>query len=207
MKHLSHHLRGRGVIAAVAAFAVLATPIASNAAPKAKPKPACNLLTDEVDLEESKSLDIVSADVATNAKLMTTVIRVTDLGDTGDPSTKGGRQYLLNFKVDGGAVTTVVYDGPGGTYTNYGTAVLDEERNEVRWTAPLKEVEERRRITITPGRTKLASLTARTQSGITLPREIRDASGLTFVDGVYLDNSKAPTSSYLAGSPSCVRVG
>lgn len=199
----------RRATAAVAVLVLLATPMAAGAAGKPRPKPVCNLLTDPVDRTESKSLDIVSADVATDTKLITAVIRVTDLSDKSDPSITAGRKYEVSFSVDGGAATGVVYDGPAGTYANYGTAVLDVARNEIRWTAPLKEVEKQRRVTITPGRTKLTSLRAKAFAGITVPSQVSDpqSGNIQFVDGVYFDDSAAPTSVYLAGSPSCVKVG
>lgn len=199
----------RRVIAAVAVVGLVATPMAAGAATKPKPKPVCKLLTDPVDRAESKSLDIVSADVATDAKLITAVIRVTDLSDTSDPSITLGRKYEISFAVDGGAATGAVYDGPAGTYANYGTAVLDEARNEIRWTAPLKEVEKQRRVTITPGRTKLTSLRAKAFAGVTVPSQVSDpqSGNIQFVDGLYFDDSAAPTSAYIAGTPSCVKVG
>jgi hypothetical protein len=86
--------------------AVVTTGVAGAAAkPPAKPKPVCNLVTDEtgdgsfIVTPNAKALDVVSADIASGAKTVKAVIRVA--GMESHPTTALGVEYKINFTVGG----------------------------------------------------------------------------------------------------------
>jgi hypothetical protein len=153
------HIRPRTVLAASMAAAV-ALAGGAVAAP-AKAVPACNLVTDDKGdgtgflltdrdyLPNNPNLDLVSGDIATNAKQITAVIR-TDALTLSDSQSPTGRAYYANFLVgDKTLFLAARLDGAGsalytggyisGTRTSLGdaTGVIDVAKKEVRITAPL----------------------------------------------------------------------
>jgi len=147
----------RAGLAGLVVVGVLAAPVAQAS----RPKPVCDLVTDPAgDVIGSEpgvdngDYDIRSADIATDKRNLTAVIRLTSLApDTG--VSVADRTYEIDFTANGhtfaleaalltGGVSydAVVYDtsAPGG---RYGTAlgdisgVVDSARHELRMTAPL----------------------------------------------------------------------
>lgn len=86
-----------GLVTALAAAGV------ANAAPKAKP--SCNLVTDDKGdaaiVSGQPSLDIISGDIATNAKSLTVSIRLDGQPAGGNPEAAGGTRYYFEFTAPG----------------------------------------------------------------------------------------------------------
>jgi hypothetical protein len=195
--------------------------LTAEAAPKKKAKtvpPVCNLVQDakgdatqlyilgEGSVPNEPALDIVSADVASNGKQMTTAIRVDKLARNSNGSPYGNIWYVY-FNVGGidfftqaqspriGDVFSVGYVSPDtGIRTalpdNTATGMVDLDKNEVRVTFNLAQ--------LTP------QATAKPGSKITGLRGLTNRSAVRIV----LQSDEAIGSkSYVEGSPSCVAVG
>jgi hypothetical protein len=202
----------RPVLALVAgAGLVLAGPAGAASAPK----PVCNLVTDQAGdasvqppLPSDDSLDIVSADLASNAKSVTAVLRLKSLG-AASPYSVTGRNYYLLFNVPGATnpvyfsaesdVTGTTYHWGDletvnglGSYTSKGTAtgVTDVAKNEIRITTSVSDLAVVGKAK--PGN-KLSALHASTTAVL----------GVLVADVDTADGSK----SYVAGAPSCVKPG
>lgn len=217
-------LRALLVTAVVAASA--AAPAAHAAKPKPKPKPACNLVTDASGDVSNKfqgvdvfpaddGLDLVGADVASDAKNITAVIR---LHNSPGSATVYAKRYIAQFKVAGQAnpmvlaaaitPTGTVYNfgwyGDGtatGTGFNYsGTAATGKvDGTVITVTAPLSAVAAEAMLgPIKPGaEIKTFSITAnrRVPSYTGAPGQVSVADDAT---------GKGP---YKAGQASCIKVG
>lgn len=212
-------------IAVVVAVGVWAAPLAHATAPR----PVCDLVTDPSgDVTpaapgvQNGDYDIRSADVATDGKLLTAVIRLTSLAPE-DTSSPMARDYEFDFVANnssfglqaslltGGVSYEAVYYGTnapaGRTGTDLGviTGVVDATRHEVRMTAPLSMFAPYAsfkqtyldQLYVTSGR-------AVGHDGTTTPGgkvSIGSQSTAVIVDDA---SSKAR---YLPGRASCVRVG
>lgn len=194
---------------------------AAGAATKPKPKPVCNLLTDDkADASflgaapNDANLDIVSADVASDAKTVTAVLRLASFSET-DAQAPLGRGYYLLFNAPG--LDTPIYFNfqitpdlkrftwgvretlatGSGSYAKKGdaTGVLDAAKGEIRISAPVADVNAVGKVK--PG-AKLTNLTASS----TMVIGTSATGGLvSTVDDA--EGSKA----YIAGSLSCVKPG
>jgi hypothetical protein len=147
----------RAGIAVVLAAGVWAGPFAHAAAPR----PACNLVTDpsgDVMLSgpgvDNGDYDVRSGDIATDARRLTAVIRLSSLAPE-DAASPAARDYEFDFVANGhgfglmaslltggASYEAVVYDRttPGGrTGTDLGevSGVIDTVHHEIRITAPL----------------------------------------------------------------------
>ena len=192
---------------AVTAAATVAFAGGATAAPA---KPLCNLITDGTGdvAAPSANLDIVSADVASDAKKLTAVIRVAKLAES-DGTAPTGVAYNFRFMLPGSTVryyllASVEPSSLGGTTFEFGTietgnaltpigdatGKLDLAKSEVRITAPTSFGA----VKIKPG-TKLVSLQALTQRRFVVL--------LSGADSTVIDESK----SYTAGTASCVKPG
>jgi hypothetical protein len=206
----------RPVTCVVAAAALVAAGTAT-AATKPKPKPVCKLVTDAAgDASLSTAapippneagLDITSADVAANAKVLTAVLRLASL-ETPATAPLGYSAVLyfnvptsdnaLYFRYGNSPVTGPVAEfgwdnpAPDGGLTSLGTpgVVVDRKKKEIRLSAPLKGFADQ--ATIKLG-TKITGLTANTS---------RDLVALL----VYADLAES-AKSYVVGQPSCVVPG
>ena len=141
--------KARAVIGVVIACVLALTSLSAHAATKKKkkpapPKPVCNLITDpkgDVSTGDS-SLDIVSADVATNATTITGVIRVAKLASP-DVMAPEGMFFQINFTGSAGQTgqhldaqllpTGNVFQGGAGT------GVVDLAKSEIRISVPLSQ--------------------------------------------------------------------
>ena len=202
----------------------------------AAPKRACNLVTDPAGdggmwgqvppgtPAYPTSLDILSADIATDAKNLTAVIRVAELQsmETGSP---GGIGFSFNVTVDknrfslsasrdtgsdplftlSGRLEYVGDENNGAA--SYGMlglidGVFDEDRSEIRMTAPLKLFSPAAKIS-RGDRFNDLRLWSHYTVGFASDTDNRRPHG-----GVGHSADRAESkATYAAGSPSCVRVG
>ena len=208
------------------AVVVVALGVAAAATPSlAGPSKACMLVRDAVgDATDQPNmtvpglnqpdLDIVSADVASDARSVTTVVRVQRLG-TALEAPGRRNQYRFSFHLGAyGDVVTYAYRGVDGekfhvtvpTEGEYetktllpATGVFDVARNEVRVTLPLKQASGNRKIRKP---TYISQLAAETHRGVGA------VSGLAGSFGVATSVDNASSESrYVVGSASCVQVG
>lgn len=170
-----------------------------------RPKPLCNLVTDPADLSSSPSLDILSADLATNKTALTWVVRVTDADSTTDNSTALGRSWTFVYRVGDRQITQQVLDGPFGLRDGSGNqakVVLDTVTNQVRYTVPLATISSAYGVTVVPGKSVFKDLAASASALVQLPEAA--AYNQPLPDG---DTTTSSVRSYPAGSSSCVTVG
>lgn len=201
---------------ALAASLTAAGAASAASRPKPKPvKPVCNIVTDVKDDAEllpglaESSMDIVSADLASNAKMVTAVVRVNDLA-AASATTLLGRTFYLRFTAPGGELPiflsyTKDLTGEsfswgtldGSLYSQVGDAqgIVDTVRNEVRLsvaTSVLSDVG-----TVKPG-SKFTDIYVETDALI----------GAPMLGGLLQRVDEATGSKpYIAGAPSCVIPG
>lgn len=192
----------------VLAVALCAGLAAATGVATAAPKPVCKLVTDPTgDGIGSAAVDLTSADVASNGKLLTGVIRVAKAA-TSEPTSPTGVAWGLRYTAPGDELpyyllaskfatgeTEFTYGQVDGTSLNeLGTAtgVVDTTANEIRIHVPLKA------LGLKPGK-ELTNLSAQA-------RRATGTSGLALysnADSTTAENAK----SYRVGTPSCVKVG
>ena len=206
---------------------------AASAAPK-KVKPVCNLVVDAAGdanlggAPGGAGDDITSADIASDGKTLTGVIRMAGLA-ANDPEWLNGRAYFAEFVAPGsqdvlfvqarayptGVIWSYGYSGvdpTSGINTSYtlgtATGVIDVAKKEVRISAPVKGFVDGAKAKLAKG-AKLTALGARVYrqggQGLVPSQEVGGTrvplSGLN----VLLDDASG--SSYVMGTPSCVVVG
>jgi hypothetical protein len=97
-------------ILAVAACAALA---AATGVATAAPKPVCNVVTDPKGdaaiVTQQDGLDVVSGDIASNAKTITAVIRLGGAPGGGNPQAIGGTRYYFEFTPTGATRAQYLY--------------------------------------------------------------------------------------------------
>jgi hypothetical protein len=203
----------RGVLSTVIAVA-LVTAGAASATVKKKPTPkppppVCYLVKTTSGGVTDPSLDITSADVASDATRITTVVRVAKLTTGTDTTSPTGRQWTLSFTIDGHLVSFSIYDGPFGPMTSYpgDKPVFDTTKNEIRFTTTLAQLAN---ASATPEiKNKASVLTAfnasskETVEGPNLPGGLQG--GTLF--GLQQADSAQSAAKYIAGQKSCVTVG
>jgi hypothetical protein len=184
-------------------------------------KPSCNLVTDAAGdsaVPGDDSLDIVGADIASNTKSFTTVIRVKSIG--AKSLSQLGKELQIQFDLPGAEArvwmgyTNSVYGGDmfqygligkgtGGAVTSpTGDAVgiIDTAKTEVRMTVPVGDMNALGKAT--PG----AKVTNITVSASQLIGVSPNATG-TYAYNVFDADDAAGTKTYVAGNPSCVKPG
>lgn len=208
---------------ALTVTALVAAPAATAAAapkPAPKPKPMCKQVIDDAGDEYAvrnaadqkvadDALDVLSADVATNATTMTIVIRLKKLAAFPSTSPVGGT-YQMTFNVGDEATLyyALVSAGPNGLYSEFGTRealpavtsvptiigtptpVLDLGKSEVRMSFPLSLFGP---VKLVKNKTKIAPVETTAGRG-------NRGRGLFADDAVGGKN-------YVVGTPSCVVVG
>ncbi len=212
----------RPVIALVAATTLMTGIGVSAAAPKPKPKPikpVCNLVVDEANDTfllrtqdgvqpgpQEDALDLVSADIASDAKKFTAVIRVKKLSK--EIATGRGQSYELQFLTNGTenklylsatilagteSFNVGFRDATANTATPLGdaTGVFDLAKNEIRITAP---------VSTFSGQGDGA------KPGTLLTIGTLTASRNLVAVNVFADVNDAGAT-YKAGNPSCVKPG
>jgi hypothetical protein len=185
-----------------------------------KPKPVCNLLVDDkgdagfAAPANDPSLDVLSADIASDGKKITGAIRLAGAPSGVDPLAPSGRTYHLEFYGQGGAnpvflsylVTPTAASGTYGYYdpvTTVNTGIAEATSkvvgNTIYLTAPIGAFAPYGKFK--PG-SKITGLS------VTNGRMV----GAYVDSGTYLYNSPVADSAeggkvYTAGSLSCVKVG
>jgi hypothetical protein len=139
-----------------------ASALAGGSALAAPAKVSCNLVSDPAGdatgfvvtgtpLPNDPQLDIVGGDIASNAKVLTGVIRLAAVG--ADQTSPLGRTYYVNFTINGTKVFldavidnagAVTYNAGDFTGTNSGrktigevSGVMDAAKKEIRISAPI----------------------------------------------------------------------
>ncbi len=217
-------------------LALLGTPAVAEAAPK-KPAKACGLIRDSAgdtyspvsDQGLDTQLDITSADIATDKKNVTVVLRLSAL-TAADPANPQGRIYEFdftaaekNFIVLGsllpGGNDFGVYisesrleEGKSGARAATGigsaTGVVDVAAKEVRMTAPLSVFDPY--ADLRSGTAYyLAAFTYRANGMSTQPSSetLPVQAQVTGSFGIGVDEAWGRKAYYRNGGPSCVRVG
>jgi hypothetical protein len=196
-------MRTRSLVAVAAITPLLLSAGTAHAAkkPPAK-KPVCNLMTDPagdgtgvanaVTGPNDTNLDLVGADVASNTKVLTTIIKINAFNASGDTSPYG-RAYDFSFKANGQTYQVRTIVGPTETTwaNGVGTGFIDTAKKEIhasielaKLTPPLK-----------PGSvlTELQAMATRWIARANIPVGRVDAA--------------ASPKTYTLGWPSCVKVG
>ena len=205
---------------------------AASAAPAAKP--VCNLVSDATGDASVSGVpggagdDITSADIASDGKTLTGVVRVAGLA-ANDPEWLNGRAYFADFSVPGsedvlfvqarayptGVIWSYGYSGvdpTSGVNTSYtlgsATGVIDVAKKEVRISAPVKGFVTGAKAKLAKG-VKLKGLGARIyrQGGQGLVPSQEVAGTRVPLSGLNVLLDEASGSSYVVGTPSCVAVG
>ncbi len=193
--------------------------------PKPKPvKPVCNLVVDpagdaslQAPLPGDDALDIVGADIASDAKNVTAVIRLKSVSSNGLGQL--GRDVQMNFDLAGAEAqvwigyTTSAYGGDafqygligkgtGGSTSPTGKAagVVDKVKNEIRMTVSVADLNALGKIK--PG-AKVTNIAVSAAQLVGIAPNPSGAYGFASED---LDDA-AGTKAYIAGSPSCVKPG
>lgn len=207
--------------------------VAATAAP-AKAKPVCNLVSDATGDAEVSGVpggagdDIVSADIASDGKTLTGVVRMAGLA-ANDPEWLNGRAYFAEFTAPGspdvlflqarayptGIIWSYGYSGvdpTSGINTSYtlgaATGVMDFAKKEVRISAPVKGFIEGAKAKLANG-AKLSGIGSRVfrQGGQGLvPSQSVNGTRVP-LSGLNVLLDEATGGSYLMGTPSCVAVG
>jgi hypothetical protein len=203
--------------AAAALSAVSLAVVAGQAVAAPKAKPVCNLVTDEKGdggvASSSDGMDIVSADIASNAKAVTAVIRLAGDPSGFDPQAPGGKNYYLTFTAPGsdqpqflsaefdpvaGASYHSGYEedvnGVGNRTSDDDPVVGSVKGSVITITAPLSAFAGR--TSLKPGK-KLTQLTA----------DVYALLGTSVTGGLLANADTATGTSYTTGTPSCVKVG
>lgn len=191
---------------------------ATKPKPKPKPKPPpCNIITDAPNDSGpisgkagaplyDPSLDIVSADIATNATMITAVIRVKQLTQS-DSTWPFGRQWAFQFTTSTGHnYGFIAYDSQFGQAASVGQLKLDTAHNEVRVSAKLSDLP-----FALPKGTTLGVLQAYSYAAVQFPAvspATQPTTALALPGWSTEDNAAAPaTSKYSVGTQTCVKVG
>jgi hypothetical protein len=220
------------VLLATVAVAAAGSP-AFAAPPKAKP--VCGLIRDAAgdtsspmpDRNLDSQLDITSADVATDKKNVTVVLRLASL-TAADPANPQGRVYEFDFTASeknfivlgnllpgGNSFSVFISDtrfeeGKGGARaaTGIGTAtgVVDVAAKEVRMTAPLSVFDPH--ANLRAGTLYYLSAWTYRANGMSAQPALEQASAeVTTSFGIGVDQAWGRKAYYRAGAASCVRPG
>jgi hypothetical protein len=196
-------MRTRSLVA-VAVIAPLLAGVGTAHAAKKPPakKPVCKLVTDSANDgtgtgtgqtgPNDPNLDIVSADIATNAATLTAVWRLSAV-DGSNSSSPTGRSYTMTFTVNDKTTTVRAIISPAGNVWQGGdgTGFVDTKLKEIHLSVPLAKL-----VIPVKANDKVGSL------GASAWRWVGNQSiSLGLVD------SAASVATYVAGWPSCVKVG
>lgn len=200
---------------AVAAAACMLSALPAQAATKPKPKPkkpSCKLVLDaEKDAGAlsnpngatyDPALDVMSADVASNAKFLTWVIRVKKLTKS-DTMSPVGQRFTTSFTVGTSSVPlNVNIDAQGHVFFPPGAVntFFDEGKSEIRFTMPMSVLPQ-----ALPAGTIMRNFQVSTATSVGLDPATFPSGGIPLspVDTAL----SSSTTSYVAGWPSCVAIG
>lgn len=192
-------------LAAASAVSLLLGVSAAEAA-KPKPKPVCNLVKDAkgdatdngtsaVAMPNDPNLDIITADVASNTKTVTGVIRLAALDGQGSTA-PAGAAYTMSFLVKGTVVVLRAYVSPAGESFADGTGTalsgkVDRAKKEIRIHAPIASLPVQFKA-----KDKITEIKAQSARWV----------GSTPISLGLVDNAISPAA-YVAGTLSCVKIG
>ncbi len=186
-----------------------------GALPSASAAPACNLVTDPAGDAEivtaQPGLDVVTGDVASNAKTITAVIRLAGPPGGGNPQAIGGTRYYFEFLPTGATKSQYLFAAvpfTGEPTFHTGEITMETGRssfstdpepvkgsikgNEITISAPMAAYQ---RANVKPGK-KLGTLAVETFA-------LASAGG----QGLLIAVDEAVSSkTYISGSRSCLRV-
>jgi hypothetical protein len=192
--------------------------------PKPKPvKPVCNLVVDPAGdatvgvAPADDALDIVSADVASDAKSFTAVIRVADAAAV--QQSQLGSEVQITFELAGAVAPVfiqynnsayggkafqygVIGQGDAGSTSPTGDAigVVDTAKNEIRMTVATSAINEFGKAK--PG-AKVSNLTVATAQLVGIAP---NPTGVYAYNSLAVDDATG-SKAYIAGYPSCVKPG
>lgn len=207
MTSKAHLLRLLTAAAAATALTITGVAQASPAHHGTKIKPVCHLIKASPQQGIPPSLQVVGGDIASNKAMVTVAIRVAKLTAWPDAGAPLGRDWEFQF-VSGPQVTFKVMDGPFGTTSNIpGKVTLDVAHNEIRMSSSIANL---RRLWPTaqfvPGRSLFTGISAQANQSVAFPSSA--ASALSQQGITYAGNNVAVSPrNYLAGTPSCLKVG
>lgn len=201
----------RKTLAAAVTVPLLLGVSAVDAAPKKKaPKPVCNLVTDAkgdatdtggtgAKAPNDPNLDILRADISSNATTLTALIGLSTLDDS-ENSSQTGRSYVVTFSVHGKTVTVRGITSPAGDKwaDGNGTGKVDKAAKQVRIHVPLAKLAEMAQLPqpLKPG-VKVTAISASTWRWV----------GTTEATLGIVDRATGAGPGYTLGAPSCVKVG
>lgn len=155
------------------------------------------------------ALQVTSADVATKGAMLTWVIRVKKLTSSYSNQAPLGRGYEFKFVVNGVVVGMQAEESPFGKQATaqlpHSRATFDTVHNEIRESVPVGDIANQYGVTIRTGQTVMSNLEVFTEYAT-------NVSGVTTGGTFYMPNGTAEhvgpvATKYLAGTPSCVKVG
>lgn len=199
----------RSRLAALVVLAAVAGTLPAYAAPK--PKQQCQTVKDPKGdafvggtgtTTYDPSLDIVSADVNANAKMLTAVIRVADLTEESQWAPLG-RTWTFAFTNGAQPISLSAYKSPlGGETAGKGTVKFDYVKDEIRIHVPLTELGQAKVVkgTILRGFNLTSNAVVGLDDAWNFGHAFQPLSGA--VDRT--DDTKA---TFKVGTPSCVVVG
>lgn len=206
-------MRARSVLA-LAVLPALIAGGAATAAP-AKAKPVCDLIKDAAGdggvALAADDLDVLTADLASDGKKITAVLRLAGDPAAVNPQALGGKNYYVSFTAPGSTspqflsaevdpVLGITYrsgfeedvNGVGNKTADTAPVAGKIDGNVITITAPLSAFASR--TSLKPGR-KLTSLTA----------EVFALVGTSLSGGLLVLADDATGGSYTTGTPSCVK--
>ncbi|MDX6217623.1 MAG: hypothetical protein QOG99_3207 [Frankiales bacterium] len=201
--------------------AVTASLVLAGAAGAAAPKKVCNLIKDAAGDDGSNpvfghdgNLDILSGDLSSDGKTVTIAIRTAAVG-TSDSKAPTGRSYYLDFDVPGekntlwlGVTTTPTFTSFTPGYVNgslhsgiagNATGTFDAAKKEIRISAPASDWDAYATIT---KKSTFSALTARSYYFVGAYSPTGTGGG-----SLQAGDQGDATKTYLAGTPSCLKVG
>ena len=206
----------RTLLALAVACLLVAAPSASAKAkpkPKPAPKPVCNLITDpegdaqtlvyghpELNQPDDPQMDILSVDIATDATRLTVVWRLAADPAPADPKWKLGRQYVLSGYA-GDTLFTIhtLLSSTGNEFGDgKGTGVIDSKGDQIRTTVPLSALP----ASAAAPKASFHNLTAQTNTWIGTSN-----ASPPWVGVAKPDQTAESAKPYIAGTPSCLKVG
>jgi hypothetical protein len=203
-------MNARRIIVCLTSAALLATAlggVGDAAVKRPTVRPVCNLLKDDPgdawlarqpNSVAYPSLDIVSADVASDGVTLSAAIRVKQLTQS-DNNAPAGREWDISFSSGNDRIGFTAVKKYDGEFFNV-TGIFDYAKNEIRFKIPVKGLKAK----LTKG-TILDRLDVTGSVLAGLPTAAGFGSGPA-IGGPVDQGTSAPTTRYTIGTPSCLKV-